>query len=37
LIVGTIAYLGVVILVRVINGSIKKGMESKFHAANKAS
>ena len=28
------SYLGVVILVRVINGSIKKGMEIKFHAAN---
>ena len=25
------AYLGVVILVRVIDGSIKKGMEVKFH------
>ena len=28
------AYLGVVILVRVIDGSIKKGMEVKFHATN---
>ena len=28
------SYLGVVILVRVINGSIKKGMEIKFHAAD---
>ena len=28
------AYLGVVILVRVIDGSIKRGMEVKFHAAN---
>ena len=28
------AYLGVVILVRVVDGSIKKGMEVKFHATN---
>ena len=28
------AYMGVVILVRVIDGSIKKGMEVKFHATN---